>query len=81
MADDRSEIQELRSRVERLEAQVIFLSRRMGIEMQGVPKAELSPKVLELIRQGKKTDAIRQFVSETGASLKDAKTIIEGHKI
>lgn len=50
----------------------------MGIEMQGIPDAEISPRVSELVKEGKMAEATRQFINETGASLKAAKTIIEG---
>ena len=79
MSEDNTEIQELKKRVEKLESQIIFLSRRMGIDMQQAPKPEISPAVADLIREGKKMEAIREFINETGAGLKDAKTIIESH--
>ncbi len=66
MVETEQALQDLRSRVDRLESQVVFLSRRMSIEMQGIPNAEISPQVSELVKEGKTAEATRQFVSGLG---------------
>ncbi len=80
MEDKNNEIEDLKKRVQKLESQMIFLHRRLGIELDEKPQWHISEKVLSLVRQGKKTEAIKAFVQETGASLKDAKQFIENIK-
>lgn len=80
MEEKYNEIEDLKKRVERLEAQMVFLHRRMGIEIEEKPRWQVSEKVMGFIRQGNNKDAIRAFMEETGASLKDAKQCIENVK-
>ena len=71
------EITEIKARLERIESRLVFLSRRLGITDEEAPVGKASPAVLELIGKGDKLAAIKAFVNETGASLKDAKNFIE----
>jgi hypothetical protein len=71
------ELIEIYRRLARLEAQVVFLSRRMGIEMDQTPEWKISPEIEQLLRTGKKQDAVRALMHETGASLKDAARVVE----
>jgi hypothetical protein len=84
---DPQEVAKLRKRVEQLEAQMEFLHRRLGISQAGeapkgeapaneLPKWKPSQMVVDLVRKGDKSSAIRIFMKETGASLKDAITYI-----
>lgn len=84
---DPQEVAKLRKRVEQLESQMEFLHRRLGISQTGdtpkgetpaseLPKWKPSQMVLDLVRKGDKSAAIKIFVKETGASLKDAITYI-----
>lgn len=77
MADWEREITEIKARLERIELRLVFLSRRLGIGDEDAPVARASPTVLELVRKGDKLAAIKAFVNETNASLKDAKNFIE----
>lgn len=76
-----NEIHDLRERVEKLEARLDFLSRRLGIASGDMPEYTVSPTILALIKKGNKNEAMRALIEETGANLKDAKTIIESIQI
>ncbi len=77
MSDSKQEIVEIRIRLEKLESQLSFLYRSLGITTQEVPNWQASSALLELVRKGDKIAAIKAFREETGASLKDAKDFIE----
>ena len=74
MAD---EIRELKERIEKLESRMDFLLRRLGISLKEAPDWKASSKIIELVKMGDKKGAIKAFMEESGASLKDAKTFIE----
>jgi ribosomal protein L7/L12 len=71
------EVADLKVRVERLESQMRYLMRNLGLEPGEPPPWQASAKVFELVRSGKKVEAIKAFREESGASLKDAKLFIE----
>jgi hypothetical protein len=77
MSDTERELAEVKSRMDKLEAQMSFLLRRLNIAAEEAPSWNASPAVLELLRRGEKNAAIRAFMDETAASLKDAKRYIE----
>ena len=77
MSDTDREITELQQRVAKLESQMAFLFRNLGIAYPDVPAVGASPEVMELLRRGQKIEAIKRFREETGAGLKDAKEFIE----
>ncbi len=77
MSDLEERISAMQARLERVEAQLQFLFRRLGITAGGAPAAKASPAVIGLLGRGDKKGAIRTFMEETGAGLKDAKTFIE----
>ena len=77
MGDMNQELEKIKLRLDKLESQMIFLSRRMGIDVQETPKWNISERTSTLIQQGKELEAIKEFINETGASLKDAKQFIE----
>lgn len=77
MEDLRREVEKIRSRLEKLESQMDFLMRNLGISDGEAPVGKASPRVLELARSGDTVGAIRAFREETGASLKDAKNFVE----
>jgi ribosomal protein L7/L12 len=74
------EIRELKERIEKLESRMDFLFRRLGISLKEAPDWKASSKIIELVKKGDKKAAIREFMEESGASLKDAKTFIESIK-
>ncbi len=77
MADNEQAIAGLAERVSKLEMQMGYLLRQMGISTQEAPAWTASPQVIDLVVKGMKNEAIRTFREESGASLKDAKTFIE----
>lgn len=77
MADSESEMQDIKKRLEKLEARKSFLFRSLGLLSEEVPACSASAKVIELVKQGDKLGGIKAFREETGASLKDARTYIE----
>jgi len=77
MPDADHEILELKRRVAKLESQIAFLLRDLGLEYPEPSTWEASPEIMDLVRRGKKIEAIRLFRQETGAGLKDAKEFIE----
>jgi ribosomal protein L7/L12 len=68
---------ELAQRVGRLERQIAFLLEHLGLEYEDAPTEDVSPAVLELVRMGKKIQAIKLFREETGYGLKEAKDFID----
>jgi hypothetical protein len=76
-----NEINEIKMRLERLEARLDFLYRRLGVGDAEVPNWTASPQVIALLKSGKKLDAIKAFMNETGASLKDAKEYVESLRV
>lgn len=71
------ELEAVRRRLERIESQLQFLFRRLGVTTQDAPAAKASPVVIGLLSRGDKKGAMRAFMEETGASLKDAKNFVE----
>ncbi len=80
MTDGNKEIAEIKDRLEKIEAQLVFLFRSLGITSREAPAGRASATVLELVARGDKVAAIKAFREETGASLKDAKVFIESLK-
>ncbi len=74
--DDRLAL--LRQRVERLEAQMAFLQRSLGVSDEPAPEWQLSAEAADLISRGERKEAVRLVREETGASLKDAVRIVDG---
>jgi hypothetical protein len=71
---DSSEI----DRIVRLERQVDFLFRRLGIDPTVALDDDVLPAALyDAINRGKLVDAISIYRQVTGASLKDAKVAVE----
>jgi ribosomal protein L7/L12 len=68
-----SEIQELKQRIEKLENQMAFIFKNLQITYPD----EVNPKILELLRQGKKIEAITLYRRETGVDLSRAKAFVE----
>ena len=80
MSDSNQEIEKIKIRLEKLESQITFLQRSLGITTNDAPGWKASPEIIELIRRGEKIEAIKAFREQTGASLKDAKNFIESIK-
>jgi ribosomal protein L7/L12 len=80
MADCHQEIEKIKMRLEKLESQMAFLHRNLGITTNESPTWNASPKIIEMVQRGDKIEAIKAFREQTGASLKDAKNFIESIK-
>jgi hypothetical protein len=77
MGENERELTELRLRVDKLEARMSFLLRRLNIAAEEMPAWDASPTVLDLVRKGDRNAAMRAYMDETACSLKDAKRFIE----
>ena len=71
------QIFELRQRVALLERQVAFLMAQLGVEYYEEPNTGVSPEILDLVRQGRKIEAIKLYRLETGVGLRQAKEFID----
>ena len=67
----------LSRRIAILENQVAFLYRHLGVEFPRELPVEEDPQVIELLRNGKKMEAISIVRERTGYGLKDAKDAVE----
>lgn len=74
MADKDGDNHELLRRIARLERQVSFLLAHLGLEYSD--DMESSTEIVELVRLGKKSEAIKQFREETGVDQQMAEQII-----
>lgn len=70
-------ILDLAQRIAKMERQIAFLLEHLGLEYEDDPTDDVSPAVLELVRMGKKIQAIKLFREETGFGLKEAKDFID----
>ncbi len=70
------ELFQLRQRVTKLERQIAFLMENLGVEYEDEPD-QVSPEIIELVRRGKKLEAIKLYREETGVGLKAAKEFID----
>lgn len=77
MADIHDEMEDVIKRIEKLETQMAFLQRSLGVTDKEIPKTDASENVSMLIKKGGTIGAIKAFREETGASLKDAKSFVE----
>jgi ribosomal protein L7/L12 len=71
------QITELRQRIALLERQVAFLMAQLGVEYYEEPNAGVSPEILDLVRQGRKIEAIKLYRLETGVGLREAKEFVD----
>lgn len=72
----------LQARVTELERKVEYLMQRLAgppvtTPIDLVHPNVVSPAIMDLVRQGHKIEAIKQYRQETGASLRDAKDVID----
>jgi ribosomal protein L7/L12 len=68
---------DLRNRIIRLEGQVAFLYRHLGITF--VPEEQLTddPKIVAALKKGNLLDAIKAYRELTGAEMEEAKRAVE----
>ncbi len=70
------ELRRLRRRVDTLEENLRAALRKLGMSWSE-PGDEPPAEVVELVTQGRKKDAIREYRESTGASLKESKEYVE----
>jgi ribosomal protein L7/L12 len=66
---------EVRERLERVEAQLKLLSETVGVPYAD-PAAAVPPEVVELARAGNTLEAIKQYRALTGAGLDEARDVV-----
>jgi ribosomal protein L7/L12 len=71
------EVFKLRQRVEKLERQVAALFKHFELQYKDEPASGVSPDILDLVRKGRKIEAIKRYREETGVGLREAKQFIE----
>lgn len=71
------ELFQLRQRVSRIEGQVAYLMEHLGLAFDQELDQGATPEIIDLVRHGKKMQAIKLYRQETGASLRDAKEFID----
>lgn len=71
------EVFTLKQRVSKLERQVAALFAHLNVEYKDEPNSGVSPEIVELVRKGRKIEAIKRYREETGVGLREAKEFIE----
>ncbi len=67
----------LHARVAKLERAVAFFERHLGVSFVDQGPSNVSQEVIGLVHQGNKLGAIRLHCQQTGASLLEAKELID----
>lgn len=75
------EIFELRQRIGKLENQIAFILQQQGLNYREEENLGVSPEIINLMRQGKKIQAIKLYRQETGAGLKQAKEFVDSLEV
>jgi ribosomal protein L7/L12 len=70
------EVQELRERIAKLERKVDFLLDKLALAYEDEPPP-VSAEILDLLRRGRKIEAIKRYREKTGATLRAAKKFVE----
>lgn len=80
-SEDRQRIEQLEGRVARLERAVELLSRaqgvNVGVAVSAAGQGYHDEQVVDLIRRGKKIEAVKTFRNITGMGLKEAKDYVD----
>jgi ribosomal protein L7/L12 len=71
------DVAELRARVAKLERKLAQFEKHFGVSFHDDAPAGVSANVIALVRQGDKLSAIRIHCQETGASLLEAKKLVD----
>jgi ribosomal protein L7/L12 len=74
---EEQEIALLRQRIVRLEAQVEFLFKHLGVSMNedGSPAAD--PRIIDALKKNNVIEAIKYYREQTGVGLAEAKAAVE----
>jgi len=81
MSNYDNEIFELRQRIAKLENQIAFILQQPGLNYREEQNMGVSPEIINLMRQGKKIQAIKLYRQETGAGLKQAKEFVDSLEV
>jgi ribosomal protein L7/L12 len=60
-----------------VERKLDLVLEHLGIESRDPPASALDQQVIDLVRSGRKIEAIKLYREQTGAGLKDAKDAVE----
>jgi len=71
------DIFELKQQSAKLERQITFLFDHLGLDYPDEPDQGVSPVIMELVRQGRKVAAVKQYRHETGVGLREAKEFVD----
>ena len=71
------EIIKLKQRARKLEQQIAFILDHLQLTPPDEPEPRVSPEILDLLREGRKIEAIKLYRVETGVGLKEAKDFID----
>ncbi|GAG75843.1 unnamed protein product [marine sediment metagenome] len=71
------EIRELQKHVKKLERKVAFLLDHLQLNYQEESSPGITQEIVDLVRMGRKIEAIKLYREETGAGLKEAKEAID----
>jgi ribosomal protein L7/L12 len=77
---EQEEIALLRQRIVRLEAQVDFLYKHLGVTFSENAYETDDPQVIEALKRNNIIEAIKYYREKTGLGLAEAKSAVEGIK-
>jgi len=71
------EIRELRKQIRKLERKVDLLMDHLQLNYREESDPGITQEIIDLVRMGRKIEAIKLYREETGAGLKEAKEAID----
>ncbi len=74
---EEQEIALLRQRVVRLEAQMEFLFKHLGVSMKEGGSTAVDPRIIEALKKNNIIEAIKIYREKTGVGLAEAKSAVE----
>ena len=74
---EEQEIALLRQRIVRLEAQVEFLFKHLGVSMNEDGSPAVDPRIIEALKKNNLIEAIKIYREKTGVGLAEAKSAVE----
>ena len=83
MAREDHEIVKLKQQGRKLEHQLSFILNHLQLTPPDESELRVSPEILDLVREGRKIEAIKLYREENGVGLKEAKEFIDSliHKL
>jgi ribosomal protein L7/L12 len=77
MSYEEQEIALLRQRIVRLEAQVEFLFKHLGVSMNVDGSPAVDPRIIDALKKNNIIEAIKYYRENTGVGLAEAKAAVE----